>query len=377
MKYLFLLAVLLIGYGSLYPFDFRAQGAPLGALFEFGSTTRGDFLGNLALFLPFGYLGMVAWSRPGRLARFVIVVVLGAVYGTALQWLQLYLPSRDPAVLRDVVPNIVGTVVGALAGMTPLLDVRRLGERGGTRPAPWVLVCFWLAYRLVPFVPSIDLQAWKDSLKPLRDWRPLPWISVVHDAAAWTAVGCLWAAAPLGRLSVRWLPVLVLATLGLEVLIVDNRVSPGNVAGAALGLALSLVLARRPGPVAVLLAAAILLAGLRPGEGAAGGFEWVPFGGFLSGSMLVNAQSLFEKAFLYGALVWLAREAGLRLALAAGSTALLLAGIEVAQTGIPGHTAEVTDPLLALFAALFLWVADPPRPPSIPVESPQRSKEDL
>jgi len=155
---------------------------------------RGDLLGNLALFLPFGYLGMVAWRRPRRPLRFALLVGSAAIYGAALQVVQLYLPSRDPA-LRDVMPNVLGAAIGALAGGTPLFDVRRLGERKGIRAAPWVLIAFWLGYRLVPFVPSIDLQEWKDSVKPLSDWSPFPWVGVVHDVAAWLAVACLWAAA--------------------------------------------------------------------------------------------------------------------------------------------------------------------------------------
>ena len=72
--------------------------------------------------------------------------------------------------------------------------------------------------------------------------------------------------------------------------------------------------------MAVLLAAALVLRGLSPFEPRPEpqAFQWIPFGGFLDGSMLVNSQSLFEKTFLYGALVWLVREAGLRLAVAWG-----------------------------------------------------------
>jgi hypothetical protein len=319
---------------------------------------------------------MVAWRRPPRPLRFGIVVLTAAVYGALLQWAQLYLPTRDPA-LRDAFPNTIGAAAGAFVGAMPVFDVRRLGGPAGGRPAPLVLVAFWLAYRLVPFVPALDWQEWKDSLKPLREWRPFPWVGTLHDAAAWAAVGCLWAAAPVRRLTVRWLPALAVATLGLEVGIVDNWLSPANVAGAMAGVAAAAVLRFRPAPAAVLLAAALVLSGLAPFEARAvpRAFEWVPFGGFLDGSMLVNTQSLFEKAFLYGALVWLAREAGLRLGVAAGGAALLLAGIEAAQTRFGGHTPEVTDPLLALFAAVFLRLADPPRPPLNPVESPARKEE--
>jgi len=293
---------------------------------------------------------------------------------------QLHVPGRDPA-MRDVMPNVLGAAIGALAGAVPFLDVRRLGDRTGVRTAPWILIGSWLAYRLSPFVPSINLQEWKDSVKPLlREWPPA-WLRVVHGAAAWAAVGWLWAAAPPRRLPVRWLPALVAATFGMQVLIVDNVVTPAHVLGAMIGLMVVPFVVRLPGRHAVaalLLAGAILLDGLEPFEtGPVTGFEWLPFQGFLQGSMLINAQSLFEKAFFYGALVWFAREAGLRLGLAAGGAALLLAGIEGAQTRLPGHTAEITDPILSLLAGLFLHKADAPHAPPNPVESPQRRKEDL
>lgn len=376
MRYLFALAALLIGYGSLYPFDFRAPGAPLSTLLAAAPMSRGDLLGNVALFLPYGYLGMVAWGTSARPLRFAILVLTAAFYGALLQWAQLYLPTRDPY-LRDALWNTVGAAVGALAGAMPLLDVSRLRGRTGDRPAPLVLIAFWLAYRLVPFVPSLDWQEWKDSLKPLREWSPFPWTHALHDAAAWAAVACLWAAVPVRRLTVAWLPALMLATFGLEVVIVDNGLSAASVAGAAAGGVVALLTRFRPLPAAALLALALVLHGLHPfvASEAPRAFQWVPFGGFLDGSMLVNAQSLFEKAFLYAALVWLGRESGLRLAAAAVGTAVILAGIEAAQTRLLDRTPEVTDPLLALFAAVFLHLADPPRPPPNPVESRARKEK--
>lgn len=378
MKLLFVLAALLIGYGSFYPFDFRAEPLPARVLLEPSPMGRGDLLQNLALFLPFGYLGMVAWARPRRPLRFAIVIAAAAVYGAALQVVQLWLPARDPA-LRDVLPNTLGAVLGALVGSVAAFDVRRLGGRA----APLVLALFWIAYRLLPFVPTIDWQKWKDGLKPLlRDWSPFPWVGAAHDASAWLAFACLWAAASPATLG--WLPLLAMATLGAEVLIVSNWLSPANVLGAAIGLSLWPLVARLPRRTAfsaALLAAAIALHALAPFELAPEpvGFTWVPFGGFLGGSMLINAQNLFEKAFFYGALVWLLREAGLRLAWAGGVAAGFLLAIEALQTRFLGHTPEITDPLFAAFAALFLGFADRPCPrdPPISLQSACAKEDDV
>lgn len=375
---------MLIAYGSFYPFDFRADAHPRSQLLDMSPMTRGDLLGNIALFLPFGYLGMVAWRRPPRPLRFLLVVAVSAIYGAAVQWGQLFLPDRDPA-LRDAVANTIGAAIGALVGAIPLFDVRRLSERQGIRAVPWVLIGAWIGYRLVPFVPSIDRQEWIDSVKPLLTWSPFLWLNVLHDAAAWAAVACLWAAAPFGRLTVRWLPALVLGTFALEVVVVDNVISPENVAGAALGVVLWVLLARLPGRaaiVALLLAAAIVLNGLTPFEARPrpAEFFWLPFKGFLGGDMFKNTTSFFEKLFLCGSLVWLAREAGLRLAVATGVVAVLLAALEAAQTRFLGHTPEITDPLLALLAAVFIATADrpcPQAPPNSLQSGAARRKEDL
>jgi VanZ family protein len=376
MKSLFVLAAVLIAYGSFYPFDFQPHARPLRILVESWGMGRGDLLGNIALFLPYGYLGMVAWRRPRGPLRFLIVVLTAALYGAALQCLQLYLPRRDAA-LRDAIPNTIGAAAGALAGSIPFLDVRRLSEHKGLRAAPWVIIAFWLGYRLVPFVPSINLQEWKESLKPLRDeWGRLSWVDVLHDATAWASVACLWAAAPLGRVTPRWLFLLVGATFSAEVVIVDNVVSPNNFVGAGAGLLLWAVVARIPrreAAVALLLAASVVLSRLSPFEPspAPRTFHWLPFAGFLGGDMFQNTSSFFEKVFLSGTLVWVAREAGLRLLWAGLATAALLGAIEACQTRLLGHTPEVTDPLLALLAALFVAVADrgAPASPAHPLES--------
>ena len=67
MKKLFFLVVTIIIYGSIFPFNFQIHGLEPGGfspLFTHWdqSVGYGDIVGNVALFLPFGYFGILAFS---------------------------------------------------------------------------------------------------------------------------------------------------------------------------------------------------------------------------------------------------------------------------------------------------------------------------
>jgi VanZ family protein len=113
---------------------------------------------------------------------------------------------------------------------------------------------------------------------------------------------------------------------------------------------------RRIAMLAVLLAATIVMQGLEPFEilPQAREFSWVPFKNSLSDSLEVNYSVLLEKCFWYFSLVWLLARLGWGILGAALATAGLLGAIEVAQLWLPGRSAEITDPLLALIAGALL-----------------------
>jgi len=85
-------------------------------------------------------------------------------------------------------------------------------------------------------------------------------------------------------------------------------------------------------------------------------FGWVPFRGFLQGSLAVNVQSFLEKAFTYGALVWLAVRAGCSWRLAALVGGALVLCLRLAQVYIPERSAEITDTLILLMAAAMMRI---------------------
>ena len=83
MAFLFVLVLVLIVYGSLYPFSFSTQPPSAEVIETFLRSWRhiggrGDLLGNVALFVPYGFLGMLALPpRDSALMRFALLLVVG------------------------------------------------------------------------------------------------------------------------------------------------------------------------------------------------------------------------------------------------------------------------------------------------------------
>jgi VanZ family protein len=355
VKKLWIGFIIIAALGSFYPFDFQSaqlDGAVLRSFIQSCCATpgRGDIVGNIILFLPFGFTGMFA-VRPDARARqrLLFVCLIALVFGTALQLVQIYLPSRDES-LQDVLWNFIGTAAGG--ALAVLADRYRRSSEGVALDAdivPLALIATWLTYRLMPFVPSIDFQLFKDSVKPLL--HPTFTIgNILPDFAAWLVIGYLLRAMnPATRLD-RYLSILILAVFILEILIVDNLLHASDVVAAVLAIAtwplLQRVAKREEPLLAALLILGVTVSGLAPFAFSpnASTFHWVPFHGFLSGSMYMNALSAAGKVFVFGSLVFLLRRLSLGYVASIGLVFVVVLFIELAQTRLPGHTPEITGP---------------------------------
>jgi VanZ family protein len=71
----------------------------------------------------------------------------------------------------------------------------------------------------------------------------------------------------------------------------------------------------------------------------------------------LGLAELLRKMFVYGSAIWLLRTSGVALTIAAVGVATALGAIEIVQRYLPGRTAEITDPLLALGIAYALSLA--------------------
>lgn len=368
MRSIFSLLCLCIAFVSLYPFNFQpalvtASGVALTFSWQGMINSRGDMLGNLLLFLPYGFAAVFIARASQRIhGQLVGLVLAGAVFAFVLQLLQVALPSRTQA-FSDVLWNAAGIGVGAamaIAGQR--LNLRQHGAARQIALIPVVLLTAWITYRLLPFVPSIDFQSFKNSIKPLFLTPEIKIFSVFQDMVAWLFAGFLLRqVSPAAQLD-RLLWALIAGTIIAEILIVSNVVHFSGVLGAGLALALwSLWLGKQryqATALAVLVPLALLASGLEPFifSSAVQPFGFVPFSGVLSGNIAINIASVTQKAFLYGGFIYVLKCAGLRYRTGGCIAAVLLCGIEIAQIFGTTHTPEITDPLLALLFAYCLSV---------------------
>jgi VanZ family protein len=366
--------VAVIVYGSLYPFTFRQPEdgvGPLRNLLQSWTETpgRGDFAANIFLYLPLGLFGSLAVAGNGRPSlRTLLVVLTGGLLSTGMELAQYYIAARVSAA-DDVYANLIGTVLGALAGNLAGANSLWLPLRQATvNRVPSLLLALWLGYRLYPYVPTIDLHKYWEAIRPVV-LNPHPTsYDLFRYTAIWSAIGSLVEA--IGGRRRCWLlfPFFIAAVLVAKVVIVGTTLSAAEIAGAAVALALWLLLAVaasaqiRVTLIALLFAAYIVAERLAPFQFTVYGpaFGWIPFRSLLYGSLELNILSFLEKAFLYGAMIWLLDKSGLRLGTSTILVAVVLFGTSLAETYLPGRSAEITDALMSLLIGAIITAVQTP-----------------
>jgi len=368
-RWLTLASIFLILYGSLFPFRFTSLGdVGFNELLEslrFQRTSRGDLVANLLLYMPLGLCLVLAWpARWRRLTALMWTLIAGTALSVTVELLQVYASSRVSSI-TDIVINAIGTLAGGLVaiGYLELGTTLRIPGLAAGRPEPVPLgvLLLWLAFRLAPFVPTIDWQKYKDAIKPLFIDPEIGALDTFRYLVGWLIVG--YTVRQLWRREYALSAMLVIVGIvlaGRIVVVGKVLVAPELVALlACIPLAAVFVAIpdrRRIALLAVLLAATIVMQGLEPFEllSQAQQFSWVPFKNSLSDSLEVNYSVLLEKCFWYFSLVWLLARRGWGIAGSALATAGLLGAIEAAQLWLPGRSAEITDPLLAVIAGALL-----------------------
>ncbi|MXS84665.1 VanZ family protein [Nitrosomonas sp. HPC101] len=353
--------ILLITYGSLYPGNFTST-AP-GAFEQFFTDPRwtpsiGDILGNIVLFLPLGIAGERAIRSQNKTLKLLLLSIASFIFSLVLQILQIWLPTRSAA-LADVFWNMVGLFSGI--GIS-ILTKQMLSSLPGRQSfsnnkaiLPLAILCLWLCSELLPLVPSLDWQKFKDALKPLQtpDFNfPLAWM---HAASIITAGSILSLLTPR---SLAWLTGALLLTLIGKITIVNQFLDVSTLSGLLAGYLASIFLSKTDPYIRVAVAFWSLLSAwtidaLTPLSFTTGGtFNLIPFTSMLEGSMLTNAMALSRSFYIYSALLWFTsyiggNSRGMTLALIFWSII-----IELIQMGLLGRSADITEPLLI---GLIAW----------------------
>jgi glycopeptide antibiotics resistance protein len=98
-----------------------AHGAPTWM----ASTTGWEYLLNVALFVPLGFLSSLIWER----VRMEMWVVIGFAVSAGLEVTQLAVLGGRSATVSDVSANTVGMFAGALVGALVLSLLEKLSAR--------------------------------------------------------------------------------------------------------------------------------------------------------------------------------------------------------------------------------------------------------
>lgn len=373
-RWLLAFFVLLILYGSLFPFELRPVqvDGPFDAVrrLRWGISTRGDIFANLLLYLPFG--AALAWALPQKrtaLGRLVLATLCGAALSLCVEITQVFLVRRV-ATYADIVNNTIGSFMGAALALLVKGAADRLNTSDTFRltrePVSAALVALWLATFLPPWLPPLDTSRWPEAWARLlsADWPA--WHVVALDALGWLVVGAALRALTRPQYVYPLLLFFVAVAMTVQFTLFVGFAKLAEPAGAALALLAWPLFARlgdrRQLPVLfVLLVVALGWRGLEPFAFVPQphAFNFVPFEDLISrGSTGFNLPLFFGKAFWYGALVWVLVRRGVP-ALRAGFTiAALLLGLEIAQLWTPAHyhVSSITDPLVAIAAGIVMAI---------------------
>lgn len=331
-------------YLSLFPYNFHFS-RPWGLPRADWPRTDGDWQDS--------FLNVLAYMPLGFLARNVLgagpAICLGVGLSALIETLQTFLPIRHPS-LRDLLLNTTGTALGwYLHARIHSLVTQRLDSFRNLFTSyfslfGWLLWFIWQAAPLVPLVRrSQFLLYWTALMNPQISWE--------RTASQALALAFLVKTTPVSRLRS-----FLLAGFG----VLWSGITMRNTFDCSdlFGLFLAVPLSYLPWPPLATLGI-LHLAWLQfhaVGQTLDGQqrFSWLPMTGFTSAPFPV-LRTTASKALLYGATIYGATRAGLRLPFAAGGVALLLAAGEYAQLNIPGRTPEITDPLLALGSGCLFY----------------------
>ena len=313
---------------------------------------RVDVLVNVALYVPVGLCGYLAFRRSrGRILAAVVPVLIGLVVSTSVELLQVYEAVRRTNAI-DLLCNVAGSVLGVVLGATfSAVSKRRRKIDAGV----YLVLACWVASLSYPFVPVFAGSALLAKARSFLVSDPFSLSAFASAFAAWYVAGFLLTLVG-SRRPMAWL-MLSVGMIPAQMFLLSRQPVWSDLLGAVCGvLAFSRTRMRYHSLAAVVILGVIVLRGLSPFQwrGNAAAFSWMPFASMIDASWRTATLSLLEKMYYTSAGIWSLCFAGVRLRLSIVIVSVLLLGIEIAQTMLPGRTPDMTDPVLAVLMGIAI-----------------------
>ncbi len=358
MRLIIALVYLLIAYGSLFPFNFSLAELSLqySKLLRIELTSLGDILANIALFIPLGFLyGLIAKQLEKHDINYVLLLKVTA-FALLLQLIQIALPTRDQNI-TDVLFNLCG-FIGAYYGVL-LLRITFKISMMKLQHLPIAIALTYLLSELVPFVPSIDFQGFKDSIKPLMVLPSVDILgSVLFTSIIWLLVIRLLSfqsmIVPIKTTLLLWLAMLL-----SKVIVYSNHLSYIDLISPLLAIFIASNIRLTDERITKLLIMVVLLVFTVSSVASLGQTDiiiemFIPFHAYLTGQLAVAVQGMLFKLFLFSAMIWLAFELAWPVKKVAFFLAFFITVLETAQLFMPSRTSDYSDVLLVIFAYLLV-----------------------
>jgi VanZ family protein len=376
MKRLLLIVCLLLAYGSLHPWKWKAVPDSVSALDllwrrfppdPFGSSLR-DLIVNVAIYVPVGFFAFLAMPRR-KWMRIMAPCLVGFSLSYTIELLQRYISTRVPSTL-DIATNTFGTAAGVLVGggfdwivqhqVRSLAEARALFNHVKFSSA-LLLSLIWIAYQAFP--QGVRTHGWRDRLRVLLNGK-LNFDEICVGALFWTAAGILVAHLFRRRRNGAAVTAFLMAAL-----LPYTAVAPGHaltlnsIAGAVCGFLAVLVCLwlKYPSWLTGAVFPLLLLAdGLRPYtfQSSANPLLPIPFYDLLNDNWQHGISVILRKSFLYGSGFWLLERAGAPQRNAWAIALTLVLAVELAQMYLPGRVASLTDPVLAAIVCSALLAVE-------------------
>jgi len=368
MRYILLLFVILISYGSLYPFHFSGDLLTFSEFIDWFfnlsfRTTNIDILANILLFVPYGFVAIMTLSTSRRFLFHAGLLLLAGIFlAFTLQYLQLYLPARVPSAV-DAWYNSLGILLGMLLAHVIIQYSHNHLPHELATPMDWsqitiplLIALLWVAWRLFPFVPEINTSSIMAAVSPLIKQPELNFITIIRDMVGWLVFFYLLTRPPFDRLPRFRILIFVFYILGVEVLVRDNFITVNDLLAALCAFAIfsSLPADKLLQGLTRGLVLAIVLTLISPLSLATeyNDYIWLPFNGLMKGNPWANGEFLLLKIYLYAALIYMIKSSWAGWIGAVLISIGLLLIISILQIIFGDHNGEFTDPLLA---GLIAW----------------------